>query len=436
MCHNQAVSEPTNRRSDPSDPGPDRPLRIVIISDWFSETMGYSENCLPKALASLGYAVDVITTDAQVYFDSPEYAETYAPFLGPPTVPTGVKTLDGYTLHRLPHRRWRGRLRIGGLYAKLKAIRPDVVQVYEIGNLSTLEASLAQLRLRYKLFLESHVHASVVAGDWRAASRKRRLRREAYRRTIGAFISWRAQRCFPISDDAAEIAVGMYGIAQAKIEVCSLGVDTQLFRPPQSPEEFSIRRELRARLGYDDASVVCIYTGRFSPSKGPQVLADAIARLVNAGEPFRGLFVGGGTAAETAALRGSAGCAVVPFVPVRDLTPYYWAADIGVWPRQESTSQLDAAACGLPIILSDRITVLERVAGNGLTYRECDDVDLAERIRVLAQAETRRPLGSAGSQKMRESFSWLHIARRRAADYARAVGVLKRPKGAGPTSHN
>jgi glycosyltransferase involved in cell wall biosynthesis len=407
-------------------------VRIAIISDWFSESMGYVENCLPKALASLGHDVHVITTDAQVYFDSPDYAATYEPFIGPRVVPTGVKTLDGYTLRRLPHSRWRGRLRISGLYGELKAIRPDVVQALEVCNMSTLEAALAQPRLRYKLFLESHVHASVFGGDWRLASRRRRLRRAAYRDIVGAFISGRAVKCYPISEDAAEIAVGLYGMAQSKIEVCSLGVDTELFRPPESQEEIVARDELRARLGFRDEDIVCIYTGRFSPSKGPQVLADAIALRVAAGDPFRGVFVGGGTEAEARALRNSAGCQVVPFVPARDLPPYYWAADIGVWPRQESTSQLDAAAAGLPIILSDRVTVLERVTGNGLTYREGDPADLAERIKSLAPAALRRQLGTAGSGKMRAGFSWGQIAEKRAADYAGSLSARRIQDASGP----
>ena len=108
-------------------------------------------------------------------------------------------------------------------------------------------------------------------------------------------------------------------------------------------------------------------------------------------------------------------------MPARDLPPYYWAADIGVWPKQESTSQLDAAAAGLPIILSNRVTVLERVTGNGLTYREGDPADLAERIKSLGQASSRLELGTAGSRKMKARFSWLQIAEKRAGDYARSL---------------
>jgi glycosyltransferase involved in cell wall biosynthesis len=396
-------------------------MRIAIISDWFSERMGYAENCLPKALAALGHDVHLITSDAQVYFDSPDYAATYEPFIGPALQPTGVKPLDGYTLHRLPHRRWRGRLRIGGLTGTLKALRPDVVQAFEIGNLSTVEVALAQPLLRYKLFLESHLHASVFLSDWRETSRRGRLRQARYRHTVGALISGRSQKCYPISEDAAEIAIGLYGISPSKIEVCSLGVDTDLFRPPLTPDELGIRTALRARLGFTDLDVVCIYTGRFSPSKGPQVLADAVSRLASSGEPVRGLFVGGGTEAEMSGLRGSTGCQVVPFVPARDLPPYYWVADIGVWPKQESTSQLDAAASGLPIILSDRITVTERISGNGLTYAEGDAADLAQRIRSLEDSSYRRELGEAGSAKMKAHFSWLKIAERRADDYARSL---------------
>ena len=62
-------------------------MRIVLLSDWYAEQMGYAENALPKALAELGHEVHVLTSDAQPYFDSPDYAATYEPFIGPGLVP-------------------------------------------------------------------------------------------------------------------------------------------------------------------------------------------------------------------------------------------------------------------------------------------------------------------------------------------------------------
>ncbi len=77
-------------------------MKIVILSNWFSERMGYIENCLPKALAKQGHEVHVISSTAQVYYNSPDYKNVYEPFLGKNIQEVGVKQVDGYTLHRIP----------------------------------------------------------------------------------------------------------------------------------------------------------------------------------------------------------------------------------------------------------------------------------------------------------------------------------------------
>ena len=393
-------------------------MRIVLIVDWFSEKMGYSDNFLPKALASLGHEVHVVTSNGQVYFNNlPLYKKNFEPFLGPGVVDCGVKTLDGYTLHRLPYMEWRGRVRIKGLVGKLRSVRPQIVEVSELICLTTYEAAIAKLLLGYKLFVECHVHASVFPPAIRKGGIKERLYWLLYAATIGYLVSSLSEKCYPVSTDASDVAIRFLGVQKHKVEICSLGVDTDLFKPPSDEASQQVRLQLREKLGFSHSDIVCIYTGRFSMGKDPLHLAQVIGSLVAQGEPFRGLFVGNGSQVDVEAIRACPGCVIHPFVPIRELPPFYWAADIGVWPKQESTSQLDAAACGLPIILSDRVRVRERIDGNGLVYEEDNPHDLARQIRILADPEIRRRMGEYGVRKMREHFSWDRIARQRIQDY-------------------
>jgi glycosyltransferase involved in cell wall biosynthesis len=398
-------------------------LKIAIISDWYSEKMGYAENLLPKALASLGHEVHLITTNTQVYFDSPSYSQTYEPFLGPGIVDSGVKEIDGYLLHRLPFVKWKWHrlIQIKGLYAKLLEIRPHVVQTLDAFCLSTLQAALISRSLGFKLFGESHTHASVFFARDQRIRLVDTVKWFLLGNTIGRFISAHFEKCYPISVDAADIAVRYFGISKKKIKVCSLGVDTEFFKPPNGDSAYHVRAALRAELGIKPADIVCIYTGRLTEDKNPLCLAKAIDILVEKGRPFRGLFVGNGTDDYISLISQCRGCVIHPFVPTTDLPKFYWSSDVGVWPRQESTSQLDAAACGLPLVLSNRIEVLERVQGNGILYDEDDHFDLAKKLSSLEDSSVRKSLGLAGAEKVFRKFSWEKIALDRVIDYEKAL---------------
>ncbi|HRJ40481.1 MAG: glycosyltransferase family 4 protein [Caldilineaceae bacterium] len=394
-------------------------MKIALISDWYAESMGYAENFLPKALASLGAEVHLIAGNVQPYFDSPTYATTYEPFIGPGIVSCGTKEIDGYTLHRLPHSYWRGRLRINDLRRTLSDMRPDIVQTFDAFTLSTLESALYRNLVGYKLFLESHMHASVFGADQRRASIGKRLKWMAYAKSVGRAISLLSEKCYPISTDSAEIAIEFYGIQPGKIEVCSLGVDTDLFRLPTAEEQDGACQTFRKQLGIPEDALLCVYTGRFSSDKNPLCLAQAVDLLAQDGVAVWSLFVGAGDQKD--AIQNLRQCVVQNFVPATQLPEVYWAGDIGVWPRQESTSQLDAAASGLPLVVSDQIHVPERIEGNGLVYIENDPASLAQQIRKLLQPEVRQAMGAVGAQKVHTQFSWKAIARLRLQDYAAAL---------------
>jgi glycosyltransferase involved in cell wall biosynthesis len=232
------------------------------------------------------------------------------------------------------------------------------------------------------------------------------------------------KQCYAATDDCADVAIRFYGMPKRKVLVVPLGVDTENFYPPRTAEDRARRAQIRAELGFADRDLVCIYTGQFTDAKNPIVLARAIASLRAGGMPVRGLFIGNGP--QNGDLAACDGCVVLPFRPHRELPEYYRASDIGVWPTQESMSMLDAAACGLPIVVNDTLLAKERIDGNGITYRLNDSADLAEKIRLLSDPAYAHRLGDIGAHRMTELFSWDSIARRRLADYEASAAARKR----------
>lgn len=405
-------------------------MRVAVVQIWHNERMGYVDRFLPAALAALGCDVHLVTSDAKPYFQHPDYASIYEPAFGPPLAECGtVRRADGVTVHRLPHGLFRGRLRIRGLFRKLAELRPDVVQGFEVNCLTSYEAALYRPLLGYRLFLEAHIHASVFADARARLPVSKRLAWTLYRAFVGRPLSWMTQRCHPISADAAEIATRFFGMRPGKVEVAPLGTDTTLFHPASVERDLSARAARRAAWSVGDADVLCVYSGRMTRDKGPEILAQAIARLRAAGRRFFGLFIGSGPRDVVEAIESTPGCVLHPFVDVDALPDLYRAADVGVWPRQESTSQLDAAACGLPLILSDRVQVLERVDGSGLLYREGDAADLASRLLQLEEPGVRRRLGTTGRERMQQQFDWKVLARERLREYRRSLTVRGRCRG-------
>ena len=392
-------------------------MKIAIVSSWFSEDMGYIENRLPVALADLGHEVHVIASDGQVYYTSHDYQEIYERFLGPRFVPTGTTQREGFTLHRLPHVAFKDLLGIRGLTKLLSAIAPDIVQVMDHVSLSALQSAYWCTRKRAPLFTASHMHASA----FKPAMSRLKIRTWlwAYLWLPGRLVSSVVKRCYTISEDASDVAHRYLGVQQNKLRIVPLGVDAKLFHPTGTPAEEERREALRSRLGFRDDEIVCIYTGRLTEQKNPLLLAQAVHSQREQGLPFRGLFVGEGP--QNAAISSLEGNILLGFVSFPDLPDYYRASDIAVWPTQESTSMLDAAASGLPLVVSNRVQVRERIAEGGTVYEEGSGADLASKLKALADPGRRRELGSRGASAIRTNLTWERLAETRLNDYSTAL---------------
>ena len=397
-------------------------LKIVLVSSHYSKGMGYAETMLPKVMAARGHEVHVIASTYNIYGNEPGYDASYGAFLGPAQVAPGTEVVDGYQVHRLPAQLISGYIRIRGLAGLVARLAPDVVHSTEIASLQAFVLAAIKPFVGFRMFSATGQTMGIVK-PYMKNPRGAFLKRAIYRltRTLPSRLaSTMVERIYGVTPDGVEVATRFYGVPPEKAGLRSHGTDTVTFRPATTPAEIGARRALRGRFGWTDDDLVCIYTGRFDKGKNPLILAQAIDSLAGKGsQRVCALFVGDGVQREEiAACRN---VAIVPFLRHEPLSDHYRAADIGIWPRQESLSMLDALASGLPLIVSDQMGEPERVNGSGLVYRENDVPDMARVILSLADPAVRAPLGVVARNKALEKFSWTARGQAYEEDYLAAI---------------
>jgi glycosyltransferase involved in cell wall biosynthesis len=393
-------------------------LRVAILTYTFPRGMGYIGNMLPRYLARLGADVHYITMDLPHYFQSTDRINSYGTFDGLDVIKAGsIESYDGFTLHGLGHSVSLGQMKFVGLERKLRELRVDVVQSLLAIGWPPMQAARVRRKLGFSLFTASHTTASVfpLAQHASRALSPARIKNFLTRFAPGRYISRESAKCYAATVDCAQVAVDFFGVEREKIALAPLGVDTDLFWPIRTPADRVDRIALRAELGVREDEVMFVYTGQFTDAKNPVALADAVVEMANRGLPVRGLFIGDGS--QAAAIASRRNVVIRPFMPNASLPRYYRAADVGVWPTQESTSMLDAAACGLPVVVNDTLRAVERIEGNGLQYHLNDVADLVRVLSTLMEARRRAELGSLGAIRMEREFSWRDLAARRLLDY-------------------
>jgi glycosyltransferase involved in cell wall biosynthesis len=382
--------------------------------------MGYAVNLICRELVKQGHDVHYVTGGLPPYYRMNEVEATYGTFQRQLSESQSSEQIDGYRLHHLPVKRMPGGVRLVGLAGKLNEIKPDIVQTFAHLSWVTVDSARNKKRGGYRLFSGNHTTKSIypMARDGISRLSPHGIRETFLRFIPGRILSHFVDRCYGATKDCTDVAVNFFGVPSAKIDTIPLGVDTDIFHPAR---DGAARAAFRKANGIADEDVLCVYTGRFSEDKNPLLLAQAVADLRARGERYRSLFVGEGVQRE--AIAACDGALVLPFVEFTALAAYYRAADIGVWPTQESTSMLDAAACGIPIVVNDTIVATERMQGNGLMYRLNDRGDLAAKLLQLKDPAMRAALGAEGARKMSEEFAWPALVRRRVADYRAFSGI-------------
>jgi teichuronic acid biosynthesis glycosyltransferase TuaC len=162
-------------------------------------------------------------------------------------------------------------------------------------------------------------------------------------------------------------------VTASKCYVVNNAVDIASFYPRD-------KAPLRAKFGFPEDDFIVIYVGQFSHRKGIERLSDALNRIDD--PSIKALFLGRGSL--KADYRGTLSHMTVPHAELPD---YLCCADVFVLPTLNegcSNAIIEALACGLPVISSNREFNLDLLNDSNSILVDPENVDaIADAIKRL-----------------------------------------------------
>jgi glycosyltransferase involved in cell wall biosynthesis len=202
--------------------------------------------------------------------------------------------------------------------------------------------------------------------------------------------------------------LAQYGVEQERMTIAQMTVDVCAIRRFCSRNREAARSAARARWGMSADRRIVLYVGRLEASKGLQELLSAFAHAVAEENNLCLAIAGDGSLrAHVEAIAAKPDCRVTYLGRLSgdDVLHSYLAADLLVLPSLFEPWGLvinEAMACGLPVIVSDRVGCaddLVRPGETGLIVGAGREIDLASAIRQLAGDEpARRHMGQAAER--------------------------------------
>ena len=280
-----------------------------------------------------------------------------------------------------------------GILGALVDARPDVVVVSGWSTFAS-QASIAWCRLRrvpYVLLVESH-DAGPKAG-WR---------RQVKTTAVPPIV--RAAASVLVVGSLARDSVIALGADPERVRVFANTIDVSAWI--ERADRLAARRnELRAAIGLDNEDVAVLSVARLAPEKGLDVLLRAAAAA-----GVRPVVVGSGPGRAHLETIGQRNAIFTGELPADRVAETYVAADVfALLSAHEPWGVVvnEAAATGLPLVLSDRVGAapdLLRVGQNGLLVPYGDVSAAAEALtRLAGEPELRR---SYGDRSRELAWSW------------------------------
>jgi glycosyltransferase involved in cell wall biosynthesis len=293
-----------------------------------------------------------------------------------------------------------------GLLKQISRGQYDAVMVMGWGHLSMLIAILAARLSGTSVFMHGD-SAPIYPLPW-----LKRLAKQCILRML-----FRCVDAFLVCGTLNKLFYQQYGADPGRMFLTPWAVDNEFFI--RESDRFRIHRAvLRRELNLAPNSTVVIFVGKMVQRKRPFDLVLAVEKLVAEGEQVSLLFVGIGPDKERieeyTRRRGLSDVHFLGFVNQSEIPKLYAVADVFALPSEmdpRGTVTNEAMACGLPIIISDRVGVwgdgdIVRHGENGYVFQFGRSDLLIGYLRDLARHEDKRKaMGDRSREIIRD---WNH----------------------------
>lgn len=383
---------------------------ILFVVDYYQPRLGYGSYYIPKSLAKLGHSVTILTSN--FYYPFPKYDETAGKILGPRELPESVIIENNVTIVRKKMLfEFFTRAIFSGQLEYLNKLRPEIVIVDKTAGYQTIIFSLLKPLYKYRIVsIDAHLPSGFKAEGNQIA---KELFYKCFRVLFSGLINSRVDKFIAVQEKTKDIMRKYYGVSR-KIFDIPLGTDLKLFKFDKKS-----RDSIRKKHGVKKDDFLVIYTGKVIKEKGVDILISSFNILAKKYRELVIMIVGTANAEYEnycmSRLDKKYHNRVIwtGFKEAKNLYKFYSAADLGVWPLQESMSMNDAASCGIPFIANNSIGARIRLSNNNaILYKKNNSVDLAKKIEFLLKNKIlAKEMGKRGRELMEKRFSWDQIAK-------------------------
>lgn len=321
-------------------------MKILMLCEFYNETLEYQENLLVKYYRKHGHDVTVIASTFDSVFDY--YNDRHDPDWPPRTYYD-----QGARIVKLRYRfnllnRLRAYTRIDSL---LEEAAPDLIYVHDV-MLNFPECIAHQKKHpACRMIMDYHADYSNSGNSWLSLRVLHGIIRKWFLDRARPHLS----RIFPIVPAGAKFLHEIYGVPYEEMELLPLGADVDLARATRERGE---GRRLREQMGFASDHIVVFTGGKLAPVKRTELLLQAVRRIPKL--PLQVVVVGEASPTDKAyfeklrALGDS--MPNVRFTGWLDRESIYAhldMSDLAVFPASQSILWQQAIACGLPLLCGD-----------------------------------------------------------------------------------